>query len=390
MSQPEPRGTAGHERPASLGDRHPPLLPAGLASARRAVHRLAACKPLREGFQEERRRCGFDRAGGSDGTRRRALRGRCCAALAAGRAGGLRRRRRRGTTSAAAASAAATHGGGRAERPAATEAPAGDVGAAEETTRRRGDQRAAEESTEARRGDAAPRAAPEAGIPGGLLPEELALWTYDTDSGMYVEAEGDATQPYTPNLRAPAEPITIAYDDGFGGIPFTVAIKQEPRAHRQRARQHRDRVLRRAVQAREGRHLRGAAVLEEPDFAIESNFQSGAAECGHAHLERRQDPRRQHRRVAPERHLLRRQQLRVRAHRRAGGRRVREVASGTARASGSCTARTRARARSRTCAARASSTACARSAPTRRTTRSTRSCSTPAPRTRPSRAPRTG
>jgi ribose transport system substrate-binding protein len=119
-------------------------------------------------------------------------------------------------------------------------------------------------------------AQPASGIPGGLLPEELKLWTYDSATGKYTEAEGDATQPYTPNLREPEEPISIAYDDGFGGIPFTVAIKKNL-----------ERIANdlgielfycdsqfkpeKAIDCAEQQ------VIKNPDFAIESNFQSGAA-----------------------------------------------------------------------------------------------------------------
>jgi ribose transport system substrate-binding protein len=117
----------------------------------------------------------------------------------------------------------------------------------------------------------------EAGIPGGLLPDELALWEYDAETSEFVETDGDASQPYKPNLREPAEPISIAYDDGFGGIPFTVSIKE----NLERITDELGIELfycdeqfkpEKAIDCAEQQ------VVKDPDFAIESNFQSGAAE----------------------------------------------------------------------------------------------------------------
>lgn len=121
-------------------------------------------------------------------------------------------------------------------------------------------------------------AEPPAGVKGGLLPTELKLWTYDTQSGAYVEADGDASQPYEPNLRKPAEPITIAYNDGFGGIPFTVAIKDRLE---EIGKEYGITItycdeqfkLEKAISCAEQQ------VVKKPDFAIESNFQAGAADA---------------------------------------------------------------------------------------------------------------
>ncbi len=63
------------------------------------------------------------------------------------------------------------------------------------------------------------------GIPGALLPSELKLWTYDKASGKYVEAPGDASQPYVPNddRQFPAG-TTIGYLEGWAANTFSVAI----------------------------------------------------------------------------------------------------------------------------------------------------------------------
>jgi ribose transport system substrate-binding protein len=127
-------------------------------------------------------------------------------------------------------------------------------------------------------GDAAQSfsANPESGIPGGLLPSELALWTYDESTGKYTETDGDASKPYEPNLRKPGNPISIAYDDGYGGIPFTVAIKK----NLEKIADDLGIELfycdsqfkpEKAIDCAEQQ------VIKNPDFAIESNFQSGAA-----------------------------------------------------------------------------------------------------------------
>jgi ribose transport system substrate-binding protein len=63
------------------------------------------------------------------------------------------------------------------------------------------------------------------GIPGALLPSELKLWTYDKASGTYVEAPGDASQPYVLNddRQFPAG-TTIGYLEGWAANTFSVAI----------------------------------------------------------------------------------------------------------------------------------------------------------------------
>lgn len=63
------------------------------------------------------------------------------------------------------------------------------------------------------------------GIPGALLPGELSLWKYDTATGTYVVADGDATVPYVPNDdRQFAAGITIAYEEGWAQNTFSVSI----------------------------------------------------------------------------------------------------------------------------------------------------------------------
>lgn len=119
-------------------------------------------------------------------------------------------------------------------------------------------------------------AQPASGIPGGLLPSELTMWTYDSSTGKYAEAEGDASKPYEPNLRKPDKPISIAYDDGYGGIPFTVAIKK---SLERIADDLGIKLFYCDTQFKPEKAIDCAEqqVIKKPDFAIESNFQSGAA-----------------------------------------------------------------------------------------------------------------
>ena len=74
--------------------------------------------------------------------------------------------------------------------------------------------------------DAGFKPQPKGGISGALLPTERKLWTYDAATGKFVEAAGDASQSYTPNLRKPSKPLTFAFAEGWAAIPFSVSINK--------------------------------------------------------------------------------------------------------------------------------------------------------------------
>lgn len=119
---------------------------------------------------------------------------------------------------------------------------------------------------------------PEGGIKGALLPSERSLWIYEAATGTYVVAAGDVAKPYVPNLRKPSKPLTFAFAEGWAAIPFSVSIHngiykiadelgikivycdQEFKAEK-------------AVTCAE------QLAQQKPDFAIVSNWQSGAAEA---------------------------------------------------------------------------------------------------------------
>ncbi|HET7717095.1 MAG TPA: sugar ABC transporter substrate-binding protein [Bauldia sp.] len=121
----------------------------------------------------------------------------------------------------------------------------------------------------------APR--PQGGIKGALLPSERSLWVYDAASGKYVEVEGDASAQYVPNLRKPSKPATFAFAEGWAAIPFSVSINKG--------------IYRIAEELgisiiycdQEFKPEKAVTCAEQmsqqkPDFAIVSNWQSGAAE----------------------------------------------------------------------------------------------------------------
>jgi ribose transport system substrate-binding protein len=118
---------------------------------------------------------------------------------------------------------------------------------------------------------------PQGGIPGALLPSERTLWTYDAASGKYVEAAGDAAAQYTPNLRKPAKPLTFAFAEGWAAIPFSVSINQ---GIYKIANDLGIGVIYCDQEFKPEKAVTCAEQLsqQKPDFAIVSNWQSGAAE----------------------------------------------------------------------------------------------------------------
>lgn len=119
---------------------------------------------------------------------------------------------------------------------------------------------------------------PQGGIKGALLPSERSLWTYDAATGQFVVVEGDASAPYVPNLRKPSKPLTFAFAEGWAAIPFSVSINKG--------------VYRIADELgisiiycdQEFKPEKAVTCAEQlsqqkPDFAIVSNWQSGAAEA---------------------------------------------------------------------------------------------------------------
>jgi ribose transport system substrate-binding protein len=117
----------------------------------------------------------------------------------------------------------------------------------------------------------------EGGIPGGLLPEELSLWQYDTETGTYQVVEGDASAPYVPNLRALPADTLIGFAEGLAAIPFSAEINKgiyrladELGYTVAYCDNNFDAAL--AVSCAE------TITQQAPDFVVESNWQAGAAQ----------------------------------------------------------------------------------------------------------------
>ena len=80
-----------------------------------------------------------------------------------------------------------------------------------------------------------------------------------------------------PNLRTPAKPLTFAFADGLAAIPFSVAINQD--IYRI-AEEHGISIIYCDEEFKPEKAVTCAEQLsqQKPDFAIDSNWQSGAAE----------------------------------------------------------------------------------------------------------------
>jgi ribose transport system substrate-binding protein len=133
-------------------------------------------------------------------------------------------------------------------------------------------------------GKEAPAAAQEAftprpvgGIKGALLPSERELWVYDSASGKYVVVEGDASAQYVPNLRKPSRPVTFAFAEGWAAIPFSVSINK---GIYRIADELGISIIYCDQEFKPEKAVTCAEQLsqQKPDFAIVSNWQSGAAE----------------------------------------------------------------------------------------------------------------
>ena len=114
------------------------------------------------------------------------------------------------------------------------------------------------------------------GIAGALLPEERALWQYDSETGAFSEVDGDASAPYEPNVRALPEGTKIGFAEGWAAIPFSYAINQ-------RLYELADELGFEVVYCDNNFDADKAVACAEtiaqqqPDFVLESNWQSGAA-----------------------------------------------------------------------------------------------------------------
>jgi ribose transport system substrate-binding protein len=114
------------------------------------------------------------------------------------------------------------------------------------------------------------------GIPGALTPEELKLWLYDAESGTFQEVEGDASQPYEPNLRNLPEGTKVGFAEGWAAIPFSAAIN---RRLYELAEAHGFDVIYCDIEFDSEKSVTCAEqiVAQAPNVAINSSWAAGAA-----------------------------------------------------------------------------------------------------------------
>ena len=114
------------------------------------------------------------------------------------------------------------------------------------------------------------------GTPGALLPEELALWSYNTETGAFDVVSGDASAPYALNLRALPEGSRVGFAEGWAAIPFSYAINE-------RLYELADELGFEVVycdndyKADKAVSCAELIAMQGPDVVIESNWHSGAA-----------------------------------------------------------------------------------------------------------------
>lgn len=119
-------------------------------------------------------------------------------------------------------------------------------------------------------------ARPASGIAGALLPDERALWSYNTDTSAFEVVDGDASAPYVANPRAMPEGTKIAFAEGWAAIPFSYSINQ--RLY-QLAEEIGFEVVYcdNAFKADQAVSCAELIAQQGADVVIESNWQSGAA-----------------------------------------------------------------------------------------------------------------
>jgi ribose transport system substrate-binding protein len=118
---------------------------------------------------------------------------------------------------------------------------------------------------------------PPAGIKGALLPSQIHLWRYDK-SGKYVAVTGKAPAVYVPHIRKAPRRYTIAFAEGWAANPFSVPIHQGVYLYAKLAGV---KVIYCDNQFKTDQAITCAEQLasQHPDFAIESNWQSGVVDA---------------------------------------------------------------------------------------------------------------
>ncbi len=113
---------------------------------------------------------------------------------------------------------------------------------------------------------------------GALLPDERSMWQYDAATGTFVEVGGDASAPYEASLRALPAGTKIGFAEGWAAIPFSYSINQ--RLY-ELADEFGFEVIYCDNDFKADKAITCAETIAQqaPDFVIESNWQSGAADA---------------------------------------------------------------------------------------------------------------
>jgi ribose transport system substrate-binding protein len=119
---------------------------------------------------------------------------------------------------------------------------------------------------------------PPAGIKGALLPSQIHLWKYNKSTGKYVAVPGKPPTTYIPHIRKAPKQWTIAFAEGWAANAFSVPIHKGVYLYAKLAGV---KVVYCDNQFKTDVAISCAEQLasEHPDFAIESNWQSGVVDA---------------------------------------------------------------------------------------------------------------
>jgi ribose transport system substrate-binding protein len=119
---------------------------------------------------------------------------------------------------------------------------------------------------------------PPAGINGALLPSQIHLWKYAKATGKYVAVSGKPPATYVPHIHKAKKQWTIAFAEGWAANAFSVPIHQGVYLYAKLAGV---KIIYCDNQFKTDVAISCAEQLasQHPDFAIESNWQSGVVDA---------------------------------------------------------------------------------------------------------------
>jgi ribose transport system substrate-binding protein len=114
------------------------------------------------------------------------------------------------------------------------------------------------------------------GIPGALLPDELELWKYNSDSGKYESVPGDASKPFKAEITKFPAGTKIGYIDPWAANPFAIPIREGVEAL---SKEDGFELIYCDTGFKPEKAVECAEELasQDPDFVVAGNWQVGAA-----------------------------------------------------------------------------------------------------------------